>query len=51
MPRTVASHIENMITGVTKGFRYVMKAAHAHFPMEFMIHKNGTVVDVRNFLG
>lgn len=51
MPRTIASHIQNMIVGVTKGFEIVMKAAHAHFPMEFSLHKNGTIVEVRNFIG
>ncbi|CAL5999916.1 Ribosomal_protein L6 [Hexamita inflata] len=49
MPRTIASHITNMITGVTKGFYFVMKAAHAHFPMEFVV-KTG-LVEVRNYIG
>ena len=49
--QTIAAHVKNMTVGVTKGFQYVMKAAHSHFPMEFLIHKNGAMVEVRNFLG
>lgn len=32
-----ASHINNMITGVTKGFKYVMRTVHAHFPINCFI--------------
>merc|ERR1712080_325170 len=31
--RTVCSHIKNMITGVTKGYKYKMRAVYAHFPI------------------
>ena len=30
---TIASHLKNMITGVTKGYKFVMKFAYAHFPI------------------
>ena len=49
MPNTIASHIKNMITGVTRGFMFTMKAAHAHFPMEFNV--KGNTIEVRNFIG
>ena len=31
--RQVCSHIENLITGVTKGFLYKMRFVYAHFPI------------------
>ncbi|KAM0736710.1 Large ribosomal subunit protein uL6 [Formica fusca] len=31
--RTVCSHIENMLKGVTKGYQYKMRAVYAHFPI------------------
>jgi large subunit ribosomal protein L9e len=51
--RTVTSHIENMITGVTKGFKYIMRAVYAHFPINISMVKDGNneVVEIRNFLG
>ena len=35
--RTVISHIENMMKGVTNGFRYKMKSVYAHFPINIAI--------------
>lgn len=51
--RTVCSHIENMITGVTKGFRYKMRFCYAHFPITVSCVKEQgrDVVEIRNFLG
>jgi len=49
--RTVKSLIENMITGVTKGFAYKMRAVYAHFPINCIIQDNGTALEIRNFLG
>ncbi|EFA77263.1 60S ribosomal protein L9 [Heterostelium album PN500] len=48
---TVASHIENMITGVTKGFEYKMRFVYAHFPINVAITDAGKVVEIRNFFG
>ena len=47
--RTIASHIKNMIIGVTKGFRYKMKIIYAHFPMSVKVE--GDKVVIENFLG
>lgn len=49
--RTVKSLIENMITGVTKGFRYKIKAVYAHFPINVIVNDAGKSVEIRNFLG
>lgn len=51
--RTVCSHIENMITGVTAGFKYKMRFCYAHFPINVASSKvdGKEVVEIRNFLG
>lgn len=51
--RTICSHIKNMITGVTTGFKYKMRFCYAHFPINSSCVKNGDkdVVEIRNFLG
>jgi len=36
---TIFSHIQNMITGVTKGFTYKLKIVFAHFPMSVKVHE------------
>merc|ERR1712232_1407266 len=47
--RTVCSHIENLFTGVTKGFLYKMRFVYSHFPINVTL--NGDNVEIRNFLG
>lgn len=51
--RTICTHIENMITGVTKGYKYKMRFCYAHFPINVTaVKENGKdVVEIRNFLG
>lgn len=49
--RTVTSHVENMITGVTKGFEYKLRLVYAHFPINVNIVDGGKTVEIRNFLG
>jgi large subunit ribosomal protein L6 len=46
---TVASHIRNMITGVTKGFTYKLKVVFSHFPISVKL-KEKTVL-IENFTG
>ncbi len=48
--RTVVSHVQNLIVGVTKGFRYKMRLVYAHFPINVNVDQN-TVLEIRNFLG
>jgi large subunit ribosomal protein L6 len=45
----VASHIENMILGVTNGYRYKLKIFHTHFPITLEV--KGKQIVVKNFLG
>ncbi|KAH9966076.1 60S ribosomal protein L9 [Russula dissimulans] len=49
--RTIKSLIVNMITGVTKGFLYKMRAVYAHFPINCIIQEDGRRLEIRNFLG
>merc|ERR1711977_147101 len=49
--RTVCSHISNMSKGVTLGFRYKLRAAYAHFPINCTVASGGSLLEVRNFLG
>lgn len=47
--RTVCSHIDNMIVGVTQGFLYKMRFVYSHFPINVTVA--GENVEIRNFLG
>lgn len=53
--RTVRSILQNLITGVTKGFKYKMRYVYAHFPINVNIEKNAETdvyqVEIRNYLG
>eukprot|EP00669_Euglena_mutabilis_P004653 TRINITY_DN159_c0_g1_i1.p1 TRINITY_DN159_c0_g1~~TRINITY_DN159_c0_g1_i1.p1 ORF type:complete len:192 (-),score=14.87 TRINITY_DN159_c0_g1_i1:48-623(-) len=49
--KTICSHVANMITGVTKGFRYRMRFAYAHFPINVSVSEDAKTVEIRNFLG
>ena len=46
---TIASHIKNMIKGVTVGFRYKMHTVKKHFPIEVAIQDGK--VEIGRFLG
>ena len=47
--KTIASHIRNMVTGVTKGFNYKMRFVYAHFPINVTLNDN--TVEIRNYIG
>jgi len=49
--KTCLSHIQNMITGVTKGFKYHMKMVYAHFPTNAQIASDSKSLDIVNFIG
>jgi large subunit ribosomal protein L6 len=46
---TVYSHIQNMITGVRKGFTYKLKIVFSHFPISVKVQ--GKTVLIENFTG
>jgi large subunit ribosomal protein L9e len=48
--RTVRTLINNLIIGVTKGYRYKMRYVYAHFPINVNFEKNAdgiTEVEIR----
>jgi large subunit ribosomal protein L6 len=46
---TVNSHIQNMITGVTKGFTYKIKIVFSHFPISVKVQDKYVMIE--NFTG
>jgi large subunit ribosomal protein L6 len=46
---SIASHVRNMIRGVTKGYEYKMKILYAHFPINASVE--GRRVVIKNFAG
>ena len=46
---TLRTHINNMIKGVTSGFRYKMHEVHKHFPIDLQVKDNA--VNVIKYLG
>jgi len=49
--RTILTHIDNMMVGVTKGFLFKMKYVYAHFPINLVVSKDSKTVEVKNYLG
>ncbi|MGD8565213.1 MAG: 50S ribosomal protein L6 [Candidatus Bathyarchaeota archaeon] len=46
---TIYSHIQNMITGVKKGFTYKLKIVFSHFPISVKVTNNTILIE--NFTG
>ena len=46
---TLASHVKNMMKGVTEGFTYKLKIVFIHFPMTVNVQGNKVVIN--NFVG
>ncbi|MCL1966023.1 MAG: 50S ribosomal protein L6 [Candidatus Bathyarchaeota archaeon] len=46
---TIYSHIQNMITGVTKGYTYKLKIVFSHFPISVKLEGKNIIIE--NFTG
>jgi large subunit ribosomal protein L6 len=46
---TIYSHINNMITGVTKGYSYKLKIVFSHFPITVKVQNKSVLIE--NFTG
>ncbi len=46
---TIYSHIQNMITGVTKGYSYKLKIVFSHFPISVKVQDKSVLIE--NFTG
>ena len=49
--KTICSHIDNMMNGVTKGYTTVMKFGFNLIPMQPVAVENGDVLNVINYIG
>jgi len=48
---TFKAHVKNMIKGFEEGFKYKLKIANVHFPMNVSFDSNNNALVVKNFLG
>jgi ribosomal protein L6P/L9E len=48
--RTILSHVNNMMVGVTKGYLFKMKYVYAHFPINLVVSSDNKIVEVKNYL-
>jgi LSU ribosomal protein L6P len=46
---TFASHLRNMVRGVTEGFTYRLKVVYSHFPIQVKVAAHR--MEINNFLG
>jgi large subunit ribosomal protein L6 len=46
---TIAAHIRNMVSGVTKGCTYRLRVIYSHFPVTIKVDKDKVLI--QNFLG
>ncbi len=48
---TMRSHLNNMMVGVTKGFKKELIIAYAHFPIRVEVDEKKRLIFIHNFLG
>merc|ERR1711998_438377 len=49
--KSMAAMVDNMVVGVTKGYRYVMKYGHKRHPMKPCSEKDKKSIKIANYLG
>ena len=49
--KTVHTLLGNVMRGVTQGCLYKMRLVYAHFPINAIVAKDGSYVEMKNFLG
>ena len=49
--QSIIAHVQNMITGVTKGYQFKMRLVHSHFPMTVDIPDTKDSISVCLFIG
>ena len=49
--KSVLAAIENLFTGVLKGYEYHMRLVYAHFPINVGIPTDKASIEIRNFIG
>eukprot|EP00766_Chilomastix_caulleryi_P002492 gnl/Chilomastix_caulleri/3488.p1 GENE.gnl/Chilomastix_caulleri/3488~~gnl/Chilomastix_caulleri/3488.p1 ORF type:complete len:99 (+),score=24.57 gnl/Chilomastix_caulleri/3488:183-479(+) len=49
--QSIIAHVENMITGVTKGYQFKMRLVHSHFPMTVDIPETKDSISICLFIG
>ena len=49
--KTLKTVVENMVVGVTKGYKYTMKYGHKRHPMKPASAKDGLSIKIANYLG
>merc|ERR1712066_444113 len=51
LAKTMASLVDNMVIGVTKGYKYIMKFGFKRHPMKPITSKDGKSIKIENYLG
>ena len=48
---SIYSHIRNMVRGVTEGYKFKMRSAANHFPINLFVTPDKKTIEIKNFIG